>query len=144
MIRLATADDIEQIAELGREMVENSNFAPLGYDIEHVKTVLTAYVDTQFVAVYEVDDAIVGYFIGTLVKPWFTKKMVGYDSCFYLKKEHRNGRVAIKMVKAFDEWCKSLGGAQIRLGTSSGDPSVERLYSHLGHQQVGHTFLKEL
>jgi GNAT superfamily N-acetyltransferase len=76
--------------------------------------------------------------------PWYTNERMGFDMTLYIEPEHRNGMMAMRMIKRFEEWCIAMGASQIRPGIGTGNPSVAKLYLALGYKAVGTFFLKDI
>jgi GNAT superfamily N-acetyltransferase len=94
--------------------------------------------------VAEKNGEVVGVMMGDVHVPWYTTERMGIDHTLYIYPEHRNGWIAVKLIKKFEEWCILMGATQIRPGIGTGDLNVARLYEVLGYKCVGKWFLKDI
>jgi len=144
-LRLATVDDLPELCVLGRQMHEESSFAPMDYDLEIVKETLSELMHkNQFVVVAEgTNGEIIGSMAGSVTQSWFGKDAVANDLCIFIHKDHRGGMLAVKLIKLFVQWAKLAGAKQIRPGVVSGNKTAEALYERLGFTRTGATFCME-
>jgi GNAT superfamily N-acetyltransferase len=89
---------------------------------------------------------IVGMIVGFVTSHWFTDEKVASDFTFYIKPEARGGRVALMLVRAFEEWARAQGARGTVPGTSTmvSPELVARFYEKLGYERTGYGFFKEL
>lgn len=141
-LRLATSDDLADIARLGRMMHQESSFAPLDYDVERVKDSIGGLIDkSQFVVVVEdTTGEIVGCMAGMVEQSWFGGDMIANDLALFLDPKVRGGRLAFRLVAAWITWSKMAGAKQIRPGVVSGSKAAEEMYERMGFQKTGATF----
>lgn len=144
MIRQATVDDIPRVVEMGRRLNQESSYQHVEYSPERVAETCKVMISAGFFVVAEKEGHVVGAMMGDVYTPWYSTDKLGLDYTFYVEPEHRNGLMAVKMVKMFEEWCIGMGAKQIRPGVGTGNPSAVRLYNALGYKQVGAWFLKDI
>ena len=141
-LRLATSDDLADIARLGRLMHQESSFAPLDYDVDRVKETIGCLIDkNQFVVVVEGKNGeIVGGMAGMVEQSWFGGDMIANDLALFLDPAVRGGRLAFRLVAAWITWAKMAGAKQLRPGVVSGSKAAEEMYERMGFQKTGATF----
>lgn len=144
MIRKATIEDIPAIVRMGERLHNESSFSPISYCGERVAQAASALISHGFAVMAETDGTVIGGMMGDVLTPWYSTERMGIDYTLYIEPEHRNGILAIRMVRMFEEWCKSMGAVQIRPGVSTGHMSAGKLYRALGYQQVGECFVKNV
>ena len=144
-IRLATADDLADIARLGRIMHEESTFAPMDYDVDRVKETLGEMIDKkQFVVVAEDDNGdIVGGMAGMVTQSWFGNDSIANDLALFIAPTRRGGLLAARLIDAFVLWARMAGAKQIRPGVITGSAVAEGLYARFGFSRCGSTFVME-
>lgn len=144
-IRLATSDDLAEIARLGRLMHDESTFAPMDYDVDRVKETIGDLIDKkQFVVVAEDNNGdIVGGMAGMVTQSWFGSDMVANDLALFVAPDRRGGLLAARLIEAFVMWARLAGAKQIRPGVITGNAVAERLYARLGFARCGSTFVME-
>ena len=141
-LRLATCNDLADIARLGRMMHQESSFAPLDYDVDRVKETIGCLIDkNQFVVVVEdTNGEIVGVMAGMVEQSWFGGDMIANDLGLFLDPKVRGGRLAFRLVAAWITWSKMAGAKQIRPGVVSGSKAAEEMYERMGFRKTGATF----
>jgi L-amino acid N-acyltransferase YncA len=144
MIRNATLEDIPEIIKGGLSMVEETSYKHVDYSPERVEATCKLLMAQGFIMVAEKNGEVVGAMLGDVYTPWYTTDSMGIDYCIYIKPEHRNGMIAARLIKRFEEWCIAMGAKQIRPGIGTGNKNVSRLYKALGYRVVGECFLKDI
>ena len=141
-LRLATCNDLADIARLGRMMHQESSFAPLDYDVDRVKETIGCLIDkNQFVVVVEdTNGEIVGVMAGMVEQSWFGGDMIANDLALFLDPAVRGGRLAFRLVAAWITWAKMAGAKQLRPGVVSGSRAAEEMYERMGFTKTGATF----
>jgi hypothetical protein len=84
-------------------------------------------------------DAPVGVFVGNIASYYFGPDLVAVDTIWYVIPEQRGTYVGIKLLELFENWAKSKGAADIRIGQSSTiKPEVfEGLLEKRGYKFIG-------
>lgn len=99
-----------------------------------------------YCVMYQRDGEIIGFFIGVASPFWFGRQWAGYDLALYIVPEHRGGMAAVRMISAFEQWCKHKGCVTVNVG-SSAEISTDlalRLYQRLGYESTGFVAHKEI
>lgn len=144
MIRKATLEDVPHIVRMGERLHHESSFSSISYCGERVAQIASVLISNGFAVVVEKDGEVIGGMMGDVVVPWYSTERMGIDYSLYIEPEHRNGMLAVKLVKMFEEWCLTMGAVQIRPGVSTGHMSAGKLYRALGYEQVGECFVKNI
>ena len=144
MIRKAYKSDIPVMLELAMELFIDSTYKHVTPSIARIKTTFETMIDAGFAMVAVIDGKIVGGMIGDVYTPWYTLDKLGIDYSIFVLPKHRNGLIAFKLIKAFENWCISNGAKQIRIGIGTGDKNVSRLYEKLGFDIVGTAHCKNI
>jgi GNAT superfamily N-acetyltransferase len=138
--------DIPALVGLAEAMHAEGSFAGMNFTPEILAAYLAqSILQGQFVVVAEKNGEIIGAFVGFTYRSIFGHDYIAADDGLFIAREHRGGRLAIQLVKAFVEWAKAQGVKQIRPGVSTGavGQGAERLYEHLGFERVGALFKLE-
>lgn len=147
-VREATLADVASILKLGKQLHQNSAYADKHFNDEKAGSVVAMMVDSEtdsaFVA--EDDGEIIGYFLGGLTYEWFSDDLLGFDYSVYVTPEKRNGRAAIKLFDAFENWAKAKDALYIHVGitTNINIEGSSRFYRFLGYKDGGIFFEKRL
>ena len=147
MIRSATAADIPRIIELGTLLHATSSYSKMAFVPAKAAAFMQALMERDGVVfVAEIDGVVVGGMAGGVVDQWFSDELIAYDFSIFVEPRRRNGLIAIKLMRAFEEWARIKGAKQIHMGIGT-DINVEgtsRLYEHMGFRHFGPLFMKEL
>lgn len=144
IIRMATAEDMPALIAHGKEMHRESNYNVTEFSAERAEMFIRKWIEYGFVVVVEIDGLIIGGMIGDVITPWHTTERMGIDMVLYVAPEHRKGRIAATLIKAFEIWCKEMGATTIRPAVSTGHQRAGKLYQALGYQRTGECFIKKL
>ena len=81
----------------------------------------------------------VGVFVGNVASYYFGPDLVATDTIWYVVPEKRGTYVGIKLLSLFEDWARSKGAADIRIGqTSTIKPEVfEGLLEKRGYKFIG-------
>lgn len=143
-VRRATLDDIAQMVALGKKMHSEITLEMGALCEERVAKTMSALTTHGFAAVAEKNNMLVGFAIGDVFTPWYSPmtERMGTDYAIYIVPEHRNGYLAMKMIKLFEAWCWENGAQVIRPGVGTGSEGAVKLLEHLGYKAVGKSFYK--
>lgn len=144
MIRPARVEDIPTIIEKGKRLHDESSYVHVTYSPERAEALCKLLILAGFIVVAEIDGEVVGAMLGDVYTPWYTTDLVGIEYSLYIEPEHRNGLIAVKMVRAWEKWCTAMGAKQLRPGVGTGDKNAAGLYLALGFSQVGQFFVKDV
>lgn len=144
MIRNATVNDIPKMIEIGKNLANSTTYKSVNYSEERIEATIKILIEHGFCVVAEKNGEVVGSMMGDVYTPWYSNDRMGIDYVLYIEREHRNGLLAVKMIKKFEQWCISMGVKQIRPGIGTGDKNAIRMYKALGYQSVGEWFLKDV
>lgn len=143
IVRKATLNDLSEIVAFGRRMIEQTNYAPFGYNAviarRTAKEAMTRPDSRVWVA--ERDGAICGLLIGEIGAMPFSAHMAATDLVFVAE---AGGDM---LLDAFVEWCRLCKVARIDMGLSAGpmrEEAVRRMFEAKGFVYSGAMFHKSL
>lgn len=143
IIRNATHEDTEKMAELGADMHAESSYVDMSYCKVKVKHFLRAMIDQgQFVVIAESRGRMVGLMVGSVTRSWFGDDLIANDFALYVVPDQRGKAAAVRLVQRFFGWALENGAKQVRPGVSTGDQKCEAMYERLGFERVGATFVR--
>lgn len=144
MIRPATHDDIDRLAELGEMMHAESRFARLPIDLHKVRALFAHLIESPdgLLIVSESDGVVIGGFAGYVVEHYFARTLVADDFALFVDPEYRGGMSAPRLLKAYVDWAKGKGAVMIHAGITTGVHVDEtaKLYERLGFKLAGQLF----
>lgn len=147
-VREATQADVEQIVQLGQQLQQNSAYKKGAFNTDKAKQAVSMMItsDTDQAFIAESDGKIIGFFLGGVTYEWFSDDLIAFDYSVYVVPEKRNGRTAIKLFKAFEEWATEQGAKSVQVGITTGIniKGNSRLYRFLGFKDSGVLFEKRL
>lgn len=143
----STVKDIEEIIVLCKALHDESDYYRLQpFDKERLEASLSNVVfNENSIALLAIQhNEIIGFFIGGLTYGLFNSELIAFDYSVYVVPEQRNGRTAIKLIKAFEEWAISKGANRFRVGTTTdiNTDKTSRFYEFLGFKACGVSFEK--
>jgi GNAT superfamily N-acetyltransferase len=110
---------------------------------EKLTSVISDALHRGVVIVAEVDGKIVGSIAGMETSDWWSDKLYLADLWFFVYKEHRKSRAAIKLVRSFLEVGRE-AKVTVKLGhVYSGDiDRKDNFYERLGMAKVGSLYME--
>lgn len=146
-IRKATLEDMPQLMAMGEQFAQ---YAP--YDVEY-----SAASTEQFLIglwnmggvtlVSEVDGRIAGAICGAISPVWYAPSTrIAGELAWWVDPNHRGGRHAIGLVKAFEQWAKDNGASFVSLCDMriNGDYPAGPLFERMGYHTAERTHTKEI
>lgn len=126
MIRPVTPADVQIVIDMGTAMHAESAFSHLSYDRDVCEALgQRVLTDPDFFAwIAEKDGEPTGFFLGHIGPYLFSRDLIATEYLWYVKPGHRGGTVSIRLMRAFIEWGKKRGAAEICMGVSTG-PRME-------------------
>ena len=141
-IRRATIDDLKNIQELNLMLFKEE------YD-KYDKTLDCGWTfgvkgeacfkerivqDGGFVAIAEVDNKVVGYLAGSIVKPASYRKLSGLAELenMFVEEEFRNKGIGTELYNVFVDWCRSRKVNRLRVVASSQNSKGINFYNKKG------------
>lgn len=148
MIRPASHADIPRIIELGTILHQTTSYVAQPFNPEKAAKFMAALIDgtAGVLFVSEIDGVVVGGMAGGIVDQWFNDDLIAYDYSIFVEPGRRNGIIAARLIRAFEEWARIKGAKQIHMGigTDVNVAGTSRLYESLGLKHFGPLFVKEL
>lgn len=147
MIRAATQADVPALVKLALELVaESPTFATIPFNSSKTHDYLSWLVESAhgIIVVAEKRGEIIGAIAGGVDEQPFSYELYAWETGLFIRKSHRGGLLAVKLILAFEERAKELGALEFRPGVMTGI-NVERttrLYEHLGYTLTGSQLVK--
>lgn len=141
-IRPAKRNDAQALVEMGFQMHQESAYAFLPYDRDKVHRLIIDHLDHPedcFLHIAEVDGRPAGLLMGMLSDYFFCGESIASDEAFFVEPEHRGTSAAVRLLRAFRQWAKARGAAELCLGVSTrvAADRTGRFYERMGLTQVG-------
>ena len=142
IIRPATHDDLDNIAEIGLALhSESTHFNRCGYSTEKVALFLGSLILSEdgLVLVVERDGSVIGGIAASAVEQWFSFDKIAVDVSVFILPEHRGGMAAIRLLHAYRDWAKAKGVVYALAGISTGIncEKTQALYERIGMSYLG-------
>jgi len=143
----STVKDIQEIIMLCKALHSESDYyRTQPFDNKQLKASLSNVVfNESSIALLAIqNNEMIGFFIGGLTYGLFNSELIAFDYSVYVVPEQRNGRTAIKLIKAFEDWAISKGANRFRVGTTTdiNTDKTSRFYEFLGFKACGVSFEK--
>ena len=151
-IRFATPTDVPALVQLGKHMHAITRFRTLDYDEARVAQTLTAALaqgKERYVCFLSEDSLgqVVGGLLAVLEKHIFSQQLTASIMHYDVLPEKRMGGYGVRLLKAFEQWCKNRQVVEINFGVNSADDADQlallgRFAIKLGYSKVGENYVK--
>lgn len=147
-VRQATMLDLINLAPLGIEYAQEAKgHGSFEFDLETAlrNAGTTLLGDTGCIQLVHSGSSLAGFLWGHASSlPW-SKSILAYDTILYVKPEHRGSKAAYLLMKAWEEWAKSKGAAEVQISIASGIHEEKSIsfFKKLGYSYIGQQFRKE-
>ena len=143
ILRLATVEDLSELYMMLLVMHSDTVDGTSPVNSERLTTAINNALHRGVVIVAEVDGKIVGSIGGMETSDWWSNKLYLADLWFFVYKEHRKTRAAIKLVKSFLEIGRD-ANIKVKLGhVYSGDVDrKDKFYERLGLVKAGSLYME--
>lgn len=147
-LRHPNPGDMDQIMALGRRLHAEGWYASLDYDPETLRETLdhAMAADNMLALVLEAADGkLAGFFLAAETRHFFGRDHYACDLACYVAPEHRGGPGFVRMVRAYEAWCRIRGVREIHIGVSSGVTAerTARMFTKLGYSTPAMAFRKK-
>jgi hypothetical protein len=143
MLRLATVEDISELYMMLQVMHSETINGTSPIDSEKLTSAINNALHRGVVVVAEIDNKIAGSIGGMETSDWWSSEKYLADLFFFVYKEHRQSKAAIKLVKSFLEIGRD-ANIKVKLGhVYSGDiDRKDNFYERLGMAKVGSLYME--
>lgn len=145
-IRFATNDDLEILAQMGKELFFESRFRNLTLNEEKGKKGIKTMIEDQAsccVLLAETSEKkIVGMLLGYANEYFFCDSIMAQDRYFYVQPKSRGTSAAVKLLLAFRKWAelRKVNELCINMSVAIEPERFDKLMKHLGFQYCGSNF----
>jgi GNAT superfamily N-acetyltransferase len=147
MLEVATLLDIPRIVDLGQQLHDTSDYRDIPFNRAKVGYLMASLIQgAGVVFVHRRDGEIVGGIAGAVAEHWFSDELHGFEFSFFLEPSARHGITALRLVRAFENWCRLRGAKSIRMGITTGinQEGTAGFYRHIGFKDAGVLFQLEI
>lgn len=151
-VRKGTAEDVEPIARLMRDMWIESRFNYMAFSDERIRHHVGFCVDRGFCMVHEAvppydgPPEIDAFMFGILGPTFFSDCLTVVELACYAKPGSRKFGICSVLVAEFVAWGKAMGAVECQVGSSAGinTLAVRSFYQHNGFEVVGDLMARKL
>jgi GNAT superfamily N-acetyltransferase len=131
--------DLDTLVEMGRAAHAETWYASLPYDPERTRATVTAAMEDQNALPLVVETSsgeIAGFMIGVVSNHLFSSGRYACDLVLYVSPRWRGTSAFVRMVRAYEAWCRIKRVDEIILGHSSdvNAAGVPELYRGMGYE----------
>lgn len=145
IIRKATKDDLLGILVIAKEF---SAEAPKTHKWNLNKTTnfLLGALDNSNMEIFvcEKDEQIAGAIVCLITEMYMSNIIVASDLAWFVSKEIRGTKAALRLLKTFEDWGRSKGADYLGMADIEGLNNLSKLYTKLGYSVTETTYLKEV
>lgn len=137
-LRHPNPGDMGQLVTLAGLMHRESWFRDFDFDPAAVEAFITRAMEADFMLALVLEAAgggIAGFFCAAEATHFFGRDRYACDVAVYVHPDHRGGPGFVRMMKAYEAWCRIRGVREIHIGLSTGIEleKTARLYEKLGY-----------
>jgi GNAT superfamily N-acetyltransferase len=150
-IRFATLQDVPALVEVGRRMHAHTRFKAFDFNATRVDAGLRQLIEQgqnkyAFLVAQDSTGEIVGALIAVLEQHMFSVQLTASVMHYDVLPEKRMGGYGVRLLKAFEQWCKNRKVVEINLGINSLTEmdSVGRFVRKMGYSKTGENFVLTL
>jgi len=145
-VREATHEDIFELLMLAYEFSKEGpdHFKPFEKDVVEERLTGAIANEDYLVLVLENNEEIQGGIVSVCMAPWMMSEPFAVELAWFVRKSARDGRGAIKLVKAYETWAKSKGVTKIGMSDLTKIQSLGKLYERLGYSLSETSYIKEI
>jgi len=149
IVRRASMLDMEALTRMGKQFLA---YAPQGKHFDFNESELvegwTRLLSSPQVVVFvgDRDGTAHAMLVGVIGSMWFAPKvLMASELAWWVEPEVRGSPIAIRLIRAYEQWAKESGAKFIAMASLSLDtgPDVGRLLKKLGYVQAETTHIKE-
>lgn len=146
-LRLAVDEDIPTLLTFARHFHRASNYNVFKFEtsksIEFLKGAIKAVDKVVLVALQ--DSKPIGFLVGAVNEPVFSRTRVAVELGWWIEPEHRQTRASALIYTAYEDWAIRVGAECVQGAFLPGvSPSLDEFYKKRGYLQVESSFLKVL
>ena len=148
-IRLGDIPDMNEICELGRELLAQSVYRDIKPDEPKFRLLVAGMMGqktTTVLLVVDDDDKPQGFLLGLVDDLFFSRQRYATDIALFVREGYRD--LAPRLIKRFIQWGESKPRVDhVMCGQSSGIGNTERvgrLYGGMGFEMVGGIYYKKV
>jgi GNAT superfamily N-acetyltransferase len=146
MIKIIRVEEqhLDILFSLIEQMVEESVFSHAKPSRKRIEALFHYPKSAGFLAYKE--DKCIG-FVGAVIAPFFFSDYErATDLGFYILPEHRGGRTAFLLLRAIEDWARSMKVTEMYMGHSVGGKieEMKKFYIHNGYKIGGFNSVKKL
>ena len=147
-IRKATREDLFDLAILGKQFVREAkeNGYRLTFSQEKFTSSFFNVIDNldYLLLVYEIEGEAVGFFLGAVFEPLFSKDLLAVEMFWWVEEDYRGNRQSLGLLKTFEDWAKEKGASEVSVSDLQGVKDLDKLYKRLGYTKSEVTYKKDL
>jgi len=146
-LRPAIVEDVKNIVLLGSTMHQEGIYKSFPYDLQKCAVMAMEYIRNPnkllLVALNE-DSQMVGMFFGYMTQHYFGPTVIAVEQLLYIVVNSRGGRLAFRIMKAFEKWAVAQGAQSLVFGQSNNgaNDKWDTFCSRLGYSKIGATYMK--
>jgi len=143
----ASEEDFDDVVRLGRLMHAESSYSALEFSEDRLRQIFDLYTsdDNRALILGRINGETCGLYAGYITPYYFSKELVANDIAWFVVKERRGSTLGLRLLTMFENWAKSRGVSEVRIGYSTDiNPSAfDSLMIKRGYSRVGGNYRLE-
>lgn len=103
-----TKEDVNDLLFLAEKAHNESSYSKYNFVKDYALNIINEIINNpneKFGIKLEINNKIIGFFVGKIVNIGFCDLLIGMDDGFYIEKEYRGSKAAFLMFIEFKKWC---------------------------------------
>lgn len=146
-VRRAAVRDLPVLASLAHEFYAESSLLKV-FDPARFITLWAHLIESETGAIFipELDGKPVGGLGAVMYPDTYSASVIATEFFLYISKAARGGSGLLRLLRAFEQWAREKGCAEIRLGHLQDlqPEALGRLYGKLGFHEIERTYAKNI
>lgn len=145
MIRQATTDDIEACLVMCRRFYDESGVVEVGYSEDQMRETLAKLIGNPDACLLLTGkNHLTGMAAAIAYPAYFNGTKVAQELFWWVDPAVRGGMAGIKLLRAIEAWCKTVGAEALTMVCLPIDSPAESVYQRSGYRPSERSYMKRL
>ena len=147
-LKIGTLEDFDDIKRICLDFYKTSIYSEYGHDEDKINTIIGEFIydpANRIIILGLLESKPIALLAASVQPIIFSKAKVATEVLWWVDKEHRQSRVGVKLIEAFEYWAKEVANADyLQLCTLNGEYSekVGNYYERRGYTLSEKAYLK--
>jgi GNAT superfamily N-acetyltransferase len=145
MIRTATLEDLDACLVMCKRFYDESGVVEVGYSEDKMRETLRSLMDNPDACLLVAEKGALKGMAAAIAYPaYFNGAKVAQELFWWVDPACRGGVAGIKLLRALEDWSKSVGAAALTMVCLPIDSPAESVYQRSGYRPSERSYMKRL